>query len=241
LKKAVALIPCRYESSRFPGKPLALLLGKSMIQRVYEGIRQAKLVDRVIIATDDEKILRTAEAFGAEATMTSPGHSTGTERVAEVARKLEVPLIINVQGDEPLVTGEMVDALVRSLQDERMPMASLMAKVHDLNLIDDPNIVKVAVDKQGTALYFSRAPLPYRASDFFYQHIGVYAFQRKFLLKFVKMGRSRFEEAEKLEQLRALENGYKIRMVEVAQATLSVDTPEDIIKVENYMKTRENG
>jgi 3-deoxy-manno-octulosonate cytidylyltransferase (CMP-KDO synthetase) len=229
LKKAVALIPCRYESSRFPGKPLALILGKSMIQRVYEGIRQAKLVDRVIIA------------FGAEATMTSPAHSTGTERVAEVARKLEAPLIINVQGDEPLVTGEMVDALVRSLQDERMSMASLMAKVHDLSLIADPNIVKVVADRQGSALYFSRAPLPYRASDFFYQHIGVYAYQREFLLKFVKMERSRLEEVENLEQLRALENGYKIGMVEVAQATLSVDTPEDIIKVENYLKTLENG
>lgn len=241
MKKAVALIPCRYESSRFPGKPLALILGKSMIQRVYEGIQQAKLVDRVIIATDDEKIIRTAEAFGAEAMMTSPRHSTGTERVAEVARELEAPLIINVQGDEPLITGEMIDALVRALQDERMPMASLMAKVHDLSLIADPNIVKVVADKQGTALYFSRAPLPYRASDFFYQHIGVYAYQREFLLKFVEMGKSRLEEVENLEQLRALENGYKIGMVEVAQATLSVDTPEDIIKIENYLKTREDG
>lgn len=240
MKKAVALIPCRYESSRFPGKALALILGKPMIQRVYEGIQQAELAGRVIVATDDERILRTAEALGAEAMMTSSSHQTGTERVAEVARELEAPLIISVQGDEPLITGEMVDALVRALQDGSTPMASLMAKVNDLNLIADPNIVKVVADRQGTALYFSRAPLPYRAPDFFYQHIGAYGFQRGFLLKFVEMGRSRLEEVENLEQLRALENGYKIRMIEVHQPTLSVDKPEDIIKVENYLKTREN-
>lgn len=241
MKKAVALIPCRYGSSRFPGKPLALILGKPMIQRVYDGIQQAKLVDRIIIATDDERILRAAGAFSAEAIMTSSSHSTGTERVAEVARGLKAPLIISVQGDEPLITGEMVDALVRALQDGSTPMASLMAKVNDLSFIADPNIVKVVADGQGTALYFSRAPLPYRAPDFFYQHIGAYGFRREFVLKFVEMGRSRLEKLENLEQLRALENGYRIRMVEVAQATLSVDTPEDIIKVENYLKTLENG
>jgi len=241
LRKAVALIPCRYESSRFPGKPLAFILGKSMIQRVYEGVRQARLVERVIVATDDERILRIAEEFGAETTMTSSKHRTGTERVAEVARGLEAALIINVQGDEPLITGQMVDSLVGALQDERAQMASLMAKVYDMNLIAGPNIVKVLADKQGNALYFSRAPLPYRASDFFYQHIGVYGYEREFLLKFVEMRRSRLEEVENLEQLRALESGFKIKMIEIAQPTLSVDTPEDIIKVENYLKTRENG
>jgi 3-deoxy-manno-octulosonate cytidylyltransferase (CMP-KDO synthetase) len=241
LKKAVALIPCRYESSRFPGKPLALLLGKSMIQRVYEGVQQARLLDRVIIATDDKRIVQAAEAFGAETVMTSSSHRTGTERVAEVARELEVPLIINVQGDEPLITGEIIDALVQALQDERTQMASLMAKVYDFGLIADHNIVKVVADRQGTALYFSRAPLPYQAADFFWQHIGVYGYQREFLLKFVEMGKSRLEEVENLEQLRALENGYKIRMIEVSPPTLSVDTPEDIIKVENYLKMQENG
>lgn len=241
MRKAVAVIPCRYESSRFPGKPLAVILGKPMIQRVYEGVRQAKLIDRVIIATDDRRIFRTAEAFGAEAMMTSSTHRTGTERAAEVARKLEAPLIVNVQGDEPLVSGEMIDALVQTLQDERTEMASLMAKIHDLSLIADPHTVKVVADRQGNALYFSRAPLPYRASTFFYQHIGVYAYQREFLLKFVEMGRSRLEEVEDLEQLRALENGHEIRMIEVARPTLSVDKPEDIIKLENYLKTRENG
>ncbi len=241
MKKAVALIPCRYESSRFPGKPLALILGKPMIQRVYEGIKQAELVDRVIIATDDGRILRAAEGFGAEAVMTSSGHRTGTERVAEVARTIEVSLIINVQGDEPLITGEMVDALVMTLQDGSTQMASLMAKVYDVSLIADPNIVKVVVDGQGTALYFSRSPLPYRAPDFFCQHIGAYGFQRNFLLKFVEMARSRLEEVENLEQLRALENGHKIKMIEIPRPTLSVDTPQDIIRVESHLKTRENG
>jgi 3-deoxy-manno-octulosonate cytidylyltransferase (CMP-KDO synthetase) len=161
--------------------------------------------------------------------------------VAEVARTLEVPLVINVQGDEPLITGEMVDVLVRALQDGSTQMASLMAKVFDLSLIGDPNIVKVVADSQGTALYFSRSPLPYQAPDFFYQHIGAYGFQRDFLLKLVEMSRSGLEKAENLEQLRAIENGHKIRMIEIPRPTLSVDTPEDIIRVENYLKTRENG
>lgn len=236
MKIASAVIPARYRSTRFPGKSLALILGKTMIQRVYEGVRQAKLIDRVIIATDDERILGTARGFGAEAVMTSPEHRSGTERAAEVAQNLNIPFIINVQGDEPLVTGKMIDHLIKGLRNSEAPMASLMAKVHDLSLIHEAHIVKVVADKQGYALCFSRAPLPYQASDFFYQHIGIYGYQREFLLQFARMKSTRLELTEKLEQLRVLENGYKIKMMEIPFPTLSVDTPQDIIGVEEFLK-----
>jgi len=240
LKTATAVIPARYQSTRLPGKPLASILGKPMIQRVYEGVRQAKLIDRIIIATDDERILRAAADFGAEAVMTSAQHHSGTERAAEVAQGLKSPLIINVQGDEPLVTGKMIDQLVEGLQDDAIPMASLMAKVYDLNLIRETHIVKVVSDKEGYALYFSRTPLPYQASDFFYQHIGIYGYQKEFLLRFARMRPTRLEKQEKLEQLRVLENGGKIKMIEIHSPTLSVDTPQDIIRVEEFLKKKKN-
>lgn len=241
MKIASAVIPVRYQSRRFPGKALAPILGKPLIQWVFEGVKQSRLIDRVIVATDDERIFERAGEFGAETVMTSPSHRSGTERVAEVAQRLDAGLIINIQGDEPMVNGQMIDALVEALQDEKIYMASLMAKVFDLTLIEDANIVKVAIDKLGNALYFSRAPLPYQASDFFYQHIGIYGYQRDFLLKFAQLEPSRLEEMERLEQLRALESGSKIKMVEIAQPTLSVDTPQDIIKVEEFLKTKEDG
>lgn len=236
MKAATIVIPARYQSSRFPGKLLASVRGKPLIQRVLEGVRQAKLVERIIIATDDGRIQSAAAGLAAEAVLTSSAHRCGTDRVAEVAEGLRTPLIINVQGDEPLLSGEMIDTLVESLQDDAVLMASLMAKVFNLNLVNEPNIVKVAVDKKGYALYFSRSPLPYQVSDFFYRHIGVYGFQREFLLRFARMKPSRLEQIEKLEQLRALENGFKIKMVEVRRPTLSVDTPQDIIEVEELLK-----
>ncbi len=241
MRKAAVVIPSRYQSSRFPGKPLAPILGKPMIQWVYEGVGRAKCVDRIIIATDDERIKQVAQSFGAEVVMTSARHQTGTDRVAEVAGQLDSALIINVQADEPLIQGEMVDSLVLVLQEKNVSVASLMARIEDMELIHNPNIVKVVVDNDGFSLYFSRAPIPFGASSFFFQHIGCYGFRREVLFEFVRMRRSKLEEMEKLEQLRALENGYKIRMVEVAQPLLSVDTPEDIIKVENFLRERRNG
>jgi 3-deoxy-manno-octulosonate cytidylyltransferase (CMP-KDO synthetase) len=241
LKIATAVIPARYQSTRFPGKPLALILGKPMVQRVYEGARQAKLVDRTIIATDDERILRAAANFGAEAMMTSLKHLSGMERAAEVAQSLRNPIVVNIQGDEPLVTGEMIDTLVDELQDDNVPVVSIMAKVYDLSLIHEPHIVKAVVDKRGYALYFSRAPLPYQTSDFFYQHIGIYGYHKDFLLEFARMKPTRLEQREKLEQLRVLENGFRIKMVEIAAPTLSVDTPEDIIRVEEFLRKKKNG
>lgn len=238
MKKALGVIPVRFQSTRFPGKPLAPILGKPMIQWVYEGAKKAKLLDRIIIATDNVRIFRTAEKIGAEVMMTSAEHSSGTERAAEVAAKVEAPIIIIIQGDEPLVEGDMLDGLVGALQDEVIPMATLMAKVHDVSLLEESHIVKVIADKNGYALYFSRSPLPYQAADFFYQHVGIYGYQRDFLLNFHRLGPSRLEKFEKLEQLRALEDGIKIKMIEIRFATLSVDTPQDIITVEHFLKKR---
>lgn len=240
MKRAAAIIPARYDSTRFPGKPLAPILGKPMIQWVYEGVREARLVDRVIIATDDERIRHAAESFGAETRLTSAAHGSGTERAAEVSQIIDNKIIVNVQGDEPLVTGSLVDRLVEALQDEAVPMASLMAKVHDVGLQVNPHINKVITDKDGFALYFSRAPIPYQASDFFYQHIGIYGYQRSALLEFANLKPSRLERLERLEQLRALENGWRIKMVEAPEPTLSVDVAGDIIKVEQLLKKRKH-
>ena len=238
MNRAAVIIPVRYQSSRFPGKPLAMILGKPMIQRVYEGAREGRLVDRVIIATDDERIRDAAISFGAEAALTSKDHSSGTERVAEVAYDIDNKVIINVQGDEPLVTGEMVDGLIECLQDEGLQMASLMARVFELDLMADPNIVKVATDKAGFALYFSRSAIPHQATDFFFQHIGIYGYKREFLVGFTRLEPYRLERLERLEQLRALEHGFRIKMVEASERTLSVDTPGDIIKVEEFLKKK---
>lgn len=240
MKLATGIIPARYDSKRFPGKHLAVILGKSIIQRVYEQAQTANLLQRIIIATDDERIFQASQAFGAEVLMTSPLHNSGTERAAEIAEKINTPIIINIQGDEPLLRGKMIDDLVIALQDETIPMATLAAKVKDLSLINEKNIVKAVLDKNGFALYFSRSPLPFQASDYFWQHIGIYGYQRDFLLKFRQLSASRLETTEKLEQLRALENGYKIKIIETSSPTFSVNTPQDIIRIENFLKQRTN-
>jgi 3-deoxy-manno-octulosonate cytidylyltransferase (CMP-KDO synthetase) len=236
LTRAAAVIPARFQSTRFPGKPLALILGKPMLRWVYEAVRQAGTVERVLIATDDSRIGDAAAGFGADVVMTSPDHSCGTDRVAEVAECLPHSIILNVQGDEPLVTSGEIDRLVEVLQDPCIPMASLMMKVHDVGLICDPHLVKVVVDGDGYALYFSRSPLPYLSDDFFYLHSGIYGFQRDFLLQFSRLPDSRLERIEKLEQLRVLENGRRIKMIETAHPALRVDTPQDIIRVEEFLK-----
>ena len=236
MTRAAAVIPARFQSTRFPGKPLALILGKPMLRWVYEGVRKSRSVDRVLIATDDHRIRDAAAGFGAEVVMTSPDHACGTDRVAEVAEKLPHSMILNVQGDEPLITGGEIDRLVEVLQDPSIPMVSIMAKVHDVGLIRDPHLVKVVVDLDGYALYFSRSPLPYLSDDFFYLHSGIYGFQRDFLLQFARMPVSRLERLEKLEQLRVLENGRSIKMIEAAYPALRVDTPQDIIRVEELLK-----
>ncbi len=237
-RRGVGIIPARFGSTRFPGKPLALIKGRPMIQWVYEGARSAALLDDILVATDDERIAAACRAFGAPVRMTSPDHRTGTERVAEAAHTIDNNIIINIQGDEPLLNGRSLDVLVEALQDPAVPMASLMRRTTDLASAGDPNRVKVVTDKDGWALCFSRSPLPYGASDFYFQHIGLYGFQREALFRFCALPPSRLECAERLEQLRALENGIRIRMLETADAPLSVDVPRDIIEVEKILGQR---
>jgi len=240
LKLATGIIPARYSSQRFPGKPLALIQGKSMIQRVYEATKTSKFLDHLIIATDDLRIFEAAENFGADVRMTSTDHLSGTERVAEVAKEIQSSIVINIQGDEPLLRGEMINDLVIALQDESIPMATLAAEVNNSSLLYENNVVKVTTDKKGFALNFFRSPLSSKESDFFFQHIGIYGYQKDFLQTFCKILPSKLEKEENLEQLRALENGYKIKIIKSQFLTLSVDTPQDIIKVENYLKQRTN-
>ncbi len=238
MKPALGVIPVRYKAQRFPGKPLAPILGKPMVQWVYESALQAKRLAKLVVATDDERILEAAGGFGAEAFLTSPEHGSGTERTAEAASRYDLPIVINIQGDEPLLRGDAIDLLVEALQDETVPMATLAHPNPDLSRIADPNVVKLVMDSEGYALYFSRSPLPHQASDFFWEHIGIYGFQKDFLLHFSSLPKSRLEITERLEQLRALEHGFRIKVLETRNSTLSVDTPEDIIKVESRLKER---
>lgn len=209
-----------------------------MISIVYERARRARLLDEVLVATDDERIMKACADLGIPARMTSPDHVSGTERAAEVARSLDSALIVNIQGDEPVLDPGMIDALVEELQDPSVLMASLMTRVKDPAAFEDLNRVKVVVDKDRNALYFSRTPIPCRAPSGFFQHIGIYGYRREFLFQFCVLPPSELEKAERLEQLRALENGYGIRMVETLYSTLSVDTPRDIIEVERYLREK---
>jgi len=230
----VAMIPARYESTRLPGKPLALIDGKPMIQHVYERARAADLVERVLVATDDARIADVVRRFGGEAVMTSGDHQSGTDRIAEVARGLDAEVVVNVQGDLPFFEPHMVAATVQLMRaDAALPMATLKASIHDAADMANPNVVKVVTDHDGYALYFSRSPLPYwrdgAAADCLgYRHIGLYAYRRDFLLAFARLTPTPLERAEKLEQLRALEWGFRIKVAETACAAIEVDTPEDL-------------
>lgn len=236
MESAIGIIPARHASQRFPGKPLALILGRPMIQWVYERACSSNLLSRIIIATDDDRILQAARSFGADVRMTSSRHTSGTERVAEAVSDLDASIIINIQGDEPLIRGEMLDSLVSSLRESESPMATLAARSEDPALFQDENVVKVVVDRNGYALYFSRSPIPAGFSGYFWRHIGLYGYRRNFLLRFSSLSASPLERQERLEQLRALEHGHRIKIIESRFDSLSVDTPKDIIKVENYLK-----
>lgn len=234
----VGVIPARYGSSRFPGKPLALLLGKPLVQWVYEGASKSNFLEEIIVATDDSRIAEVAHNFGAKVAMTKPDHVSGTDRIAEALRGKAASVVINIQADEPLIEGWMIDRLIPPLVSREADLTSLMAPVYDLTLAGDCNRVKVVVDKKGYALYFSRSPVPFAPDDFFYQHIGIYGFQREVLEAFSRLEPSRLEKTERLEQLRALENGYRIRMVEIAEPTVGVDTPEDLARVAALIMAR---
>lgn len=241
--KVVVVIPARYLSTRLPGKPLVSLAGKPMIQRVYERVRLAQRVDRVIVATDDERIVKAVEGFGGEARMTRADHRTGTERVAEVAAREEAELFVNVQGDEPLLDPVAVDSAVASLREE--PAASIATVATPIKTpadIMDPNVVKTVLDFDGNALYFSRAPVPWvrdTASKIqvrHLKHLGLYVFQRDALLEYPTLPQGELERSEQLEQLRWLENGWKIRVAEVAHDAVSVDVAEDVARVEKLLE-----
>ncbi|MDP6528089.1 MAG: 3-deoxy-manno-octulosonate cytidylyltransferase [Gemmatimonadota bacterium] len=252
--KIVAVIPARMGSVRFPGKPLAPILGQPLLAWVVAVAKACRSVDRVIVATDTPEIAVAAEKAGAEGRMTSPEHRTGTDRVAEAVRDTEADIVLNVQGDEPTLLSTDLDALLAVFSDSTVDMATLVVRGADAARRSDPDSVKVVTDDDGNALYFSRAPVPYcapvacgdadgrRGADAAtLLHVGVYAFRRAALERFVSAERTGLEELEDLEQLRALRMGWKIRVVEVEKEPLGVDRPEDIPAVESWLKARGQG
>jgi 3-deoxy-manno-octulosonate cytidylyltransferase (CMP-KDO synthetase) len=248
----VAVIPARYGSTRFPGKALALIQGKPMIQWVYERTKRSKLIDRVLVATDDDRIMRAVADFGGEAVMTSQDHPTGTDRIAEVARGLKnCDIVVNVQGDEPLIEPAMIDEAIRPLvADAAIPMGTVCKLIDRREEAFDPNVVKVVLDEQGFALLFSRAPIPWdrdawadkRSLDelplttALYKHIGLYVYRRDFLLRYANLPQTRLETVEKLEQLRVLGHGYRIRAVITQYESFGVDIPGDLSKILHRLK-----
>jgi 3-deoxy-manno-octulosonate cytidylyltransferase (CMP-KDO synthetase) len=250
--RITAIIPARYASTRFPGKALAEIGGKPMIQHVYERTCKASLVSRVIVATDDTRIADAINLIGGEAVMTSTSHETGTDRLAEVAGGLDTDIIVNVQGDEPLISPEMIDQAIEPfLYDPALKMGTLKTRIKSLHDFLSPNVVKVVTGANGCALYFSRSPLPFfrdkwqdlKDESFIsgkllcYKHVGLYVYRRDFLLQYAAMPQTFLEISEKLEQLRAIENGTRIRVVETEFESIGVDTPDDLAKAqERYRK-----
>jgi 3-deoxy-manno-octulosonate cytidylyltransferase (CMP-KDO synthetase) len=239
----IGVIPARYASTRFEGKVLADILGKSMLQQVWERARQSRLLEDLIIACDDERIVKAAAEFGAKVVFTSKGHASGTDRICEVINPLDVKIVINIQADEPLIHPVMIDAVAQSLLDDRaLSMATLMKKIENPKDLSDPHVVKVVVGKNNFALYFSRAGIPYQAanssvqSPAFYKHIGLYGYTKDFLFIYKNLEVSQLESIECLEQLRVLEEGFRIRMLETKYETIGVDTPEDLEKVKDYLR-----
>lgn len=254
--RVVAVIPARWDSTRLRGKVLADINGKPMVQHVWERVSAAHEVDEVVVAVDKERVLKTVESFGGRAVFTAPEQPSGTDRIAEVASTVDADVFINVQADEPLVHPLMVDNLAQVFEYERdIQMATLITRIKDPAEITDPNVVKIVVDRKGFALYFSRSPIPYvcekkeRGSESealtedthsrYFKHIGLYAYTKDFLFTYTNLPKSTLETDEKLEQLRVLEHGYKIKAVEVRYDTIGVDTEEDLQKVREIL-AREN-
>lgn len=246
-----AVIPARFASVRFPGKALALIDGKPMIQHVYERTLRASLINSVIVATDDERIHQAVTAFGGDCRMTRQNHETGTDRLAEVAETITADIIVNVQGDEPLIAPEMIDQAIQPLiADPSLRMGTLKTRIRCLHDFLSPNVVKVVTDRDGNALYFSRSPLPFFRDKWkdlkdesfdsgkllCFKHVGLYVFRRDFLVEFAAMTPTFLEVSEKLEQLRAVENGVRIRVVETEFESIGVDTPDDLVKARERFK-----
>jgi 3-deoxy-manno-octulosonate cytidylyltransferase (CMP-KDO synthetase) len=242
MARVVAVIPARYGSQRLPAKPLVDLLGKPMVQRVYEQVGKATLPTRVIVATDDRRIASVVRKFGGEVVMTSPDIKSGSDRVAAVAREVEGDLFVNVQGDEPLLVPEMIDQAVRVVLDDPLTeVGTLVKKIGSEEELLNPGIVKVTFDSRGTALYFSRSVIPFVRDvadqsqwlrhHTFYKHIGIYVFRKEFLLKYSTMPESGLERVERLEQLRILEGGFKIKVGITQYDSVPIDTREDVQRV----------
>jgi 3-deoxy-manno-octulosonate cytidylyltransferase (CMP-KDO synthetase) len=236
--KVVGVIPVRFASSRFEGKALVEILGKTMVERVYTQSKKSKLLEDLFVATDDLRIKKEVEKFKGKVIMTSPDCPTGTDRVCEAIKDIETEIVVNIQGDLPFIEPEMIDSAIEPLlKDSKIEFSTIMHEINDEESIRNPNVVKVVVDNSGFALYFSRSPIPYprrRENSKFYEHIGVYVYRKEFLLKFSKLPSTKLELTEGLEQLRAMENGYRIKVVEVkcpTYAGIGIDTPEDLKKV----------
>lgn len=243
--RVVGIIPARWGASRLPGKPLALIQGKPLIEYVWRRAKKAKNINRLIVATDDERIVQAVESFGGEAVMTPVECASGTDRIAKVVERIPCDVVVNIQGDEPFLIPRYLDKVVAPFQaDRRLLMATLSASLPDEDL-DNPNAVKVVCDQDGYALYFSRAPIPYCRKDVKAKdkakarlHLGIYAYHRSFLLRFAQLAHTPLEQTEKLEQLRAIEHGIKIKVVEVPKATLSVDTKSDLSCARKIMDSK---
>jgi 3-deoxy-manno-octulosonate cytidylyltransferase (CMP-KDO synthetase) len=245
--KILGIIPARYASSRFPGKPLALIAGKPLIQHVVERCQKSKTLSEVIVATDDTRIWEVAQNF-CQVEMTAPEHPSGSDRIAEVAQRCACDAVVNIQGDEPLIDPEVIDGVARAL--ERDEMSTAATRITNPEEYDNPNVVKVIVNSAGRALYFSRRTIPYLreaasrsvneqlAAFPFLKHLGIYGYRRETLLRLVKFPVSPLERAEQLEQLRALENGIPIAVVKVDYDSVGVDVPEDVQRVEALLMKR---
>lgn len=236
--KTIAVVPARYGSTRFPGKMIAPIAGKPLVQHTYERAAMATLVDEVYVATDDQRIVEALKPFGTRVVMTRSDHPSGTDRIAEVVGDMDVAIVVNVQGDEPLIDPRAIDEVVRPLlEDDTLPMSTAARSISDPEEIENPNVVKVVVDLRGRALYFSRASIPYvreeadRAAAHYRYHVGLYAYRRDFLMTYSKLAPSSLERLEKLEQLRVLENGYAIAVVDTEYECIGVDTPADLERV----------
>ena len=249
MHRVAAIIPARFDSTRFPGKPLATLKGKILIRHVYDRVSTANLVDTVCVATDDQRIFDAVKAFGGKVVMTSGRHTSGTDRIAEAAESIDSEYVINIQGDEPFIMPEMIDDVVKLLyNDDKVSISTLAKKIDNTEELLSPNIVKVVVDDEGFALYFSRSPIPFYRDDWedlnhvsfretrtvVLKHIGIYGFRKETLKSFASMPKGRLENIEKLEQLRALSFGMKIKVKETEYDTFGIDTIEDLRKAEEW-------
>lgn len=240
----VGIIPARYDASRLPGKVLKKIGGKPLIQLVYESARKARRLDDLLVATDDRRVEDAVTQFGGKAVLTSPSHRSGSDRLAEAASPIECDIVVNIQGDEPLIRGESIDAAVGALMDyKRLEVVTLATPLGDDREAGDPNMVKVVTDLEGNALYFSRTRIPYIRDAIagkarFLKHIGLYAFRKDLLIRFTNWPQTELEKLEKLEQLRILEHGVKIRVVITPYDSLGVDTPEDLERVRKLFETK---